>query len=163
MPYSAIKPLPSLTVEVKGCMRSGWLYTSSVRVAWKMTCFFTLPGQKRACRQTRDIHVLWYLRLLFFCAFLLLLLFLFVWLVGCLTSCARVFQHQIQQPLAAGGGGGEGGCRGTTDVLMIFLQPSLSSASLRVFARGSSVHSLMLSCQHFLVCLVSSRLVLCPA
>ena len=42
-----------------------------------------------------------------------------------------------------------GGCRGTTDVLMIFLQPSLSSASLRVLARGSSVHSLMLSCQHF--------------
>ena len=32
---------------------------------------------------------------------------------------------------------------------MIFLQPSLSSASLRVLARGSSVHSLMLSCQHF--------------
>ena len=54
--------------------------------------------------------------------------------------------HQHQQPLAVGGGGG---CRGTTDVLMIFLQPSLSSASLRVLARGSSVHSLMLSCQHF--------------
>ena len=45
--------------------------------------------------------------------------------------------------------GGGGGCRGTTDVLMIFLQQSLSSASLRVLARGSSVHSLMLSCQHF--------------
>ena len=42
-----------------------------------------------------------------------------------------------------------GGCSGTTDVLMIFLQPSLSSDSLRVLARGSSVHSLMLSCQHF--------------
>ena len=50
------------------------------------------------------------------------------------------------QPLRGGGGVG---CRGTTDVLMIFLQPSLSSASLRVLARGSSVHSLMLSCQHF--------------
>ena len=48
-----------------------------------------------------------------------------------------------------GGGGRGGGCRGTTDVLMIFFQPSLSSASLRVLARGSSVHSLMLSCQHF--------------
>ena len=60
--------------------------------------------------------------------------------------------HQHRQPLAAGGGGGggrRGGCRGTTDVLMIFLQPSLSSASLRVLATGSSVHSLMLSCQHF--------------
>ena len=32
---------------------------------------------------------------------------------------------------------------------LVFLQPSLSSASLRVLARGSSVHSLMLSCQHF--------------
>ena len=42
-----------------------------------------------------------------------------------------------------------GGCRGTTDVLMIFLQPSLTFARLRVLARGSSVHSLMLSCQHF--------------
>ena len=41
----------------------------------------------------------------------------------------------------------EGSC--TTDVLMIFLRPSLSSASLRVLARGSSVHSSMLSCQHF--------------
>ena len=53
-----------------------------------------------------------------------------------------------QLPLAVWGGGG-GGCRGTTDVVMIFLQPSLSSASLRVLARGSSVHSLVLSCQHF--------------
>ena len=44
-----------------------------------------------------------------------------------------------------------GGCRGTTDVLMIFLQPSLSSAGLRVLARGSSVLSLMLLCQHFFV------------
>ena len=34
-------------------------------------------------------------------------------------------------------------------VLMIFLQPSLSSASLKVLASGTSVHSLMLSCQHF--------------
>ena len=58
--------------------------------------------------------------------------------------------HQHQQLLGGGGGGkGGGGCRGTTDVLMIFLQPSLSSASLRILARGSSVHSLMLSCQHF--------------
>ena len=45
--------------------------------------------------------------------------------------------------------GGEWG-RGEKDILMNFLQPSLSSASLRVLARGSSVHSLMLSCQHFL-------------
>ena len=64
---------------------------------------------------------------------------------------SKYHDHQHQQPLAVGGGGGggRGGCRGTTDVLMIFLQPSLSSASLGVLARGSSVHSLMSSCQHF--------------
>ena len=51
-----------------------------------------------------------------------------------------------------GGGGeraGEGGCRGTTDVLTTFLQPSLSSASPRVLVRGSSLHSLMLYSQRF--------------
>ena len=42
-----------------------------------------------------------------------------------------------------------GDCWGTTAVLTIFLQPSLSSASLRVLARGSSVHSLMSSSQRF--------------
>ena len=61
------------------------------------------------------------------------------------TSQTDLLNHhqQHQQPLAVGG------CRGATDVLMIFLQPSLSSTGLRVLARGSSVHSLMLSCQHF--------------
>ena len=44
---------------------------------------------------------------------------------------------------------GGGGLRGTAYVLTILLQPSLPSASLRVLARSSSVHSLMLSSQRF--------------
>ena len=67
--------------------------------------------------------------------------------------CKRDHHQSLSRWGGGGGGGGGvgegGGCRGTTVVLMIFLQPSLFFASLRVLARGSSVHSLMLSCQHF--------------
>ena len=67
---------------------------------------------------------------------------------------AHSLSHLMRQALSASAtlglwGGGGGGYRGATHVLMIFPQPSLSSASLRVLARGSSIYSLMLSCQHF--------------
>ena len=71
-----------------------------------------------------------------------------------MTSLRKTASHWVTSSSASASASAAlsrwGGCRGTTDVLMIFLQPSLSYASLRVLARGSSVHSLMLSCQHFL-------------